>query len=232
MESIINETIQYIFFASKCTCDLSPCINIGLEKLQKLLTDPNYHICDDISESGNNPLHIIASNGLYEFYTEIKKHEDFPVLCDMINANGMTPLDIAMIKPCAINFILALSCNEPYILKNLIYSFGYHFLSQDKLLTEMIVDGLKSTCSLKDNVIKYVTQFGVPRHKNFGFDIGEYETDTQNLSQCRIEVLENLKICTDNTPIDSMIDILLEKSYKSPNAINIITYYGLYKKNE
>lgn len=142
MISVINYTLDRIYCNGELSKEPKKGIDEGLIKFETILTDPEYDIFTDIDNDGNNVLHLIAMEGLYEFYDRMKKHKDFDKMKNKTNYYNMTPFDIATSRIYEVKKAIAHKYKNPFKLIPFLVTQNYYCESVPKLLNMMRNDNL------------------------------------------------------------------------------------------
>ena len=145
MEKAINYVLDRIYCNGESSGNPQYGVQEGFEKLEILLSDPNYSLQNDKSKNGNNILHLIAEHGLYEFYERIKNHKDYDKLKNVPNDFNMTPFDIASVQVRAFRKTVAYRYQNPFTLIPIMVTEKYYSESVPKLLKQMKQDNLQLT---------------------------------------------------------------------------------------
>ena len=150
-KSVLNYTLDRIYCAGETGGDFNTGIKSGLEKLNELLEIADYDPTVDLDEEGNNPLHLVAKHGLFEFYKVLKELKQFNVLRESVNHHGQTPLDLASLSE---KLVFIWFC--PQALKNVfvmiprLVTEKYYRASYPKLVLSMTEDACPKHKSVRD----------------------------------------------------------------------------------
>lgn len=122
-KQVISYTRDRIYCAGEVNGRFNEEINKVLIKIKNFMTiNNNYDPLQDIDDEGNNPLHLTAKYGIFEFFDILHSHKSFGKLKNMLNNKNETPLDLAkfrlyksmlLINPSYVNDI-AMWVTEPY----------------------------------------------------------------------------------------------------------------------
>lgn len=216
-KQVISYTRERIYCAGECNGRFNEEIEHVLIKIKEL---NNYDPLQDIDDEGNNPLHLVAKNGIFEFFDVLHSHKSFDKLKNTPNNKNETPLDLVkfriydstlLINPLYINDI-AMWVTKPY------YSESF-----PKLEKIMIEHGCLSNFNLVDMLISKANE-----------NLEKLTSDEYLKEEAvkRIEMNKKFESFFDQNKVRSKADLLnmcLEDQYEK-DQIKIQEYINGAKK--
>ena len=130
----------------------------GMVKLEKLLNNSEHDLSKDTDQQGNNILHLIAENGLFEFYMKVRDHRDFDKMKNQCNNLSMTPHDIISARPKLFKCIFSVVFQDPMTMIPAMVTSSYHNDAVPKLTDAMACDDIMLTRSNRENSKLYFSQ--------------------------------------------------------------------------
>lgn len=155
-KQVISYTKDRIYCAGECHGRFNEEIDVIVVKLREyILANQEYDPLQDIDEEGNNPLHLVAKNGLYEFFDMFHSHKSFDNLKNMPNNKNETPLDLVKFRMYDSILLINPSCSSDI---SIMVTKPYYSESFPKLEKIMIECGCLNNFRLTEMLISMASE--------------------------------------------------------------------------
>ncbi len=154
-KNVISYTSDRIYCAGECGGKFNEAIdNIAMKFKDHMSKNKTYNPLQDLDDEGNNPLHLVAKNGICGFFSVFRDHESFNKLKNMPNNRNETPLDLVKLRP----YDSMTLFNQPYEFIVMWVTNPYYSKSFPELEKLMVESGCTSNFSFIEMLISYANK--------------------------------------------------------------------------